>query len=192
MHFLESDINFFFESGWVVHRYDTHRYFKGLSGKGLKGVDFIGILHQESLVFFEVKNYNIRPSGRGGQSLDLVQNDPRMISNAFIRKIEDTFTAVDAIQKYWERRWWRRIFSTWISHFPINRYETAFWRKVIELAGDPGCCIAVLWLESSAFDADYRKKLNDQVSDELSAHCAKTIIADSRSNPFYDTLMTQV
>lgn len=192
MHFLESDINFFFESDWVVHRYDTHRYFRGLSGRGLKGVDFIGILHQEYLVFFEVKNYNIRPSGRGGQSLDLVQKDSHLIANAFIRKIEDTFTAVDAIQKYWERRWWRRLFSMLIRHLPIKRYESAFWRKVTELAGNPGCCTAVLWLESPAFDSDYRKKLNNEISEELSGHCAQTIIADSRSNPFSGTLMTRL
>jgi hypothetical protein len=191
MHFLESDIHFFFGSDWVVHRYDTHRYFKGLSGKGLKGVDFIGVLHQKSLVFFEIKNYNPRPSGKGGQSLKIVQQDSEILLHAFTKKIADTFTALDAIQQYWQRRSWRRIISAFVRHLPIKYSESSFWHKVIELAENPDCCTAVLWLESPAFDTGYRKKLSREISEALSGYCMRIILADSRSNPFSNTLSTQ-
>jgi len=58
MTFLESGLQFdFTPTNWRVMKYDTHRYFKILSGAGLKGIDFIGIHKEEALIFFEVKHF---------------------------------------------------------------------------------------------------------------------------------------
>jgi len=56
MIFKESDLTFnFSQKEWEIIRYDTHRYYKILSGAGLKGVDFLGIYQKNKVVFFEVK-----------------------------------------------------------------------------------------------------------------------------------------
>ncbi len=57
MTFSESDICFRFGPEWVVYRYDTHRYYRSWNGVGLKGMDFIGILDEGTLVVMEVKTF---------------------------------------------------------------------------------------------------------------------------------------
>jgi len=61
MQLKESALLFDFEeTDWIVKKYDDHRYYKSLSGAGLKGVDFIGIFQQEKVVFIEVKNFRAK------------------------------------------------------------------------------------------------------------------------------------
>ncbi len=192
MYFIESDMYFRFGPEWVVRQYDTHRYFKGWSGKGLKGVDFIGILHQKTLVFFEIKNFNLRPSGRGGHTLELVRQNPNLLAETFIRKITDTFTAIDAVGKYWQRHWWRRMAGGLVRYLSARKYDAAFWQKVTELAAKPSECVAVLWLESQAFDYNYRKQLSSTLAEALSLHCKEVIVADAGSNPFSNTMQTNI
>ena len=103
-HYPESDIDFHFAAtDWAVCRYDQHRYFKGWSGRGLKGVDFIAVWQQNKLLLMEVKNYNRRPNGKGGQTADVIRADPAILSDAFAEKIADTLTSIDAIRQYWQR-----------------------------------------------------------------------------------------
>ena len=39
--FIESDLQFYFPDHWAVREYDNHRFYKNLSGLGLKGLDFL-------------------------------------------------------------------------------------------------------------------------------------------------------
>jgi hypothetical protein len=190
-HYPESDIDFHFAaSDWAVCRYDQHRYFKGWSGRGLKGVDFIAVWQQNKLLLMEVKNYNQRPSGKGGQTADVIRADPAILSDAFAEKIADTLTAIDAIRQYRQRRWWRRLASWWFRRRPARSSETAFWVRVCELAAAPENCIAVLWLEGKDLDTSFRQTLEKRLSHELSALAAQVVICDANSNPFVQNGLT--
>lgn len=185
MHYAESDIDFHFDaSHWAVCRYDQHRYFKGWSGRGLKGVDFIAVRKQNKFLLMEVKNYNRRPNGKGGQTADVIRADPAILSDAFAEKIADTLTAIDAIRQYWQRRWWRRLVFWWFRRQPLGKSETAFWVRVCDLALLPQHCIAVLWIEGEALDASFRQALEKRLSYELSALTAQVVVCDANSNPW--------
>ena len=62
MTYQESGLEFNFDNNWVLKKYDSHPFYKSLSGANLKAVDFIGIWKNEILVLIEVKNYKIRYS----------------------------------------------------------------------------------------------------------------------------------
>jgi len=188
MTFAESDIQFRFSPDWVVYRYDTHRYYRGWSGAGLKGVDFFGILRDDTLVLMEVKNYNIRSSGKRGHTLDAILAEPRILTDAFGHKIADTLVAIDAVRQYWQRHWWRRWAWRWFSHRAPHSSEQAFWARVCALAENPECCTAVLWLESEALDYAFRQRIAAQLSGELSRLAAQVYVADGRMNPFDGSL----
>ncbi len=188
MIYVESDIQFRFTADWVVFRYDTHRYYKGWSGAGLKGVDFIGILKDETLVLMEIKNYNLRLSGKRGHTLDAIQMDPSLLTEAFGHKIADTLTAIDAVRQYWQRHWWRRLALRWYSRRSPKSSEPAFWARVCALAENPEHCMAVLWLESNALDTAFRRRIGTQLSEELSALCARVEVSHSSEHPFADSL----
>jgi len=58
--FIESGLKFSFESqSWIVFQYDNEKVYKDLSRtvEETKAVDFIGILENENLIFFEVKSF---------------------------------------------------------------------------------------------------------------------------------------
>lgn len=184
-HYAESDIDFHFAApDWVVCRYDQHRYFKGWSGRGLKGVDFIAVWQQEKLLLIEIKNYNPRSSGKGGQTAEAIRADPAILSDAFGEKIADTLTAIDAVRQYWQRHWWRRLMAWWFRRRKAGRSETAFWVRVCDLALSPQNCVAVLWIEDEELDASFRKHLEQRLSYELSALAAQVVVCDTDSNPF--------
>lgn len=182
--FSESDIRFRFSDEWVVCRYDAHRYYRQWSGVGLKGVDFIGILRDDSLVLMEVKNYSIRAGGSRGHTLDAILARPGILTEAFGHKIADTLTAIDAVRQYWQRRWWQRLAWRWYRKRPPRSSEPAFWARVCELAERPDTCVAVLWIESAAFSPAIRQQLETQLAEELHDLASNVHIADSNAHPF--------
>ncbi len=191
MLYAESDIDFHFSTAdWAVCRYDRHRYFKGWSGRGLKGVDFIAVWRQDKLIFMEVKNYNPRPNGKGGQTADAVRADPAILSDAFGEKIADTLTAIDAVRQYRQRRWWRRLAAWWFRRRKVGSSETAFWVRVCDLALSPQNCMAVLWLEGEELDASFRKTIEKRLAYELSALTAQVVVCNADSNPFREDGLT--
>ncbi len=181
--FSESDLRFRFTGDWVLYRYDTHRYYKGWSGSGLKGVDFIGILDDATLVLIEVKNYGFRSGGRRGHTLDAIRSDSSILTEDFGHKIVDTFTAIDAVRQYWQRHWWRRLVWRRSGRRKPESSETAFWARICALAENPANCILVLWLESEDIDEVFRQRIAAQLSEELAAFAATVYVADSKTNP---------
>ena len=81
--FEESDLVFHFNQDWVVRKYDEHRFYKTISGLGMKGVDFIGIFKAEQVVFIEIKNYRIRYEGKTLQPLYDVFDAPGNLAKLF-------------------------------------------------------------------------------------------------------------
>lgn len=188
MMFSESDLRFRFSDDWVVCRYDAHRYYRGWSGAGLKGVDFIAILRDETLVLMEVKNYSIRAAGSRGHTLEAILAQPEILTESFGRKIVDTLTAIDAVRQYWQRHWWRRWALRRYRKRPPRSSEPAFWARVCELAEQPDTCMAVLWLESDAFSPALRQQLETQLTEELPDLASRVYIAQRTAHPFGDCL----
>ena len=148
--FSESEIRFKFPDDWFVFKYDEHRFYRYLSGEGLKGVDFIAI-HQERLILIEVKSYAIRFKKENYDPMSELLSDPSSYAKKYLRKFEDTFRLLDIIDQYYNRKWWyRKLFQPLKSYFSqkyILKTETGFWSKAIEILKKEEAIKLVLWLE---------------------------------------------
>jgi hypothetical protein len=182
--FRESDINFRFDENWLVYRFDKHRYYRGFSGAGLKGVDFLAIHQDTQLVLMEIKNYNPRGPWKRGTTLEDILANPEVLSVHFSEKITDTLLAIDAIRQYWQRRWWRRLLWRIFSYLQPAIHEYAFWQRVCTLAQDPKSCIAVLWLESNELGLPVRDQLQQGLALSLQTYCSSVVVCDIRNQPF--------
>ncbi len=189
--YQESDLLLRFSPRWAAYRYDTHPYYQGWSGLGLKGVDFIGILTPDLLVLTEVKNYHRRVQGFKGYNLESIRENPALLADVVARKVSDTFLALDAVRQYWHRRWWRRMRWGRLVKKSPQQSERAFWANACKLAERPECCGALLWLEGPALDAGIRQELTRQLSGQLAGVCAKVWVAGDGLNPFPEDLWVE-
>ncbi len=168
MTFTESELQFNFDHSWAVHKYDTHRFYQGLSGAGLSGVDFIGI-REGQLYLFEVKNYQRRKQWQQENPFHTIRDNPAGLSAAFAKKVEDSLLAIDAIGQYYHRSWLFRLFKQYLLRQPPARMEPAFWAQAYQLLDFPERIHAVLWLETEQAQPALRKELQEQIQNLLTA-----------------------
>ena len=142
MEFIESGLHFRFGEEWVIKKYDAHRFYQGLSGSGLKGVDFLGILG-EGLFLFEIKNFRRRRQWQEENPLEAVLDHPSEFAENIAYKVEDTLLAIDAIWQYYNRKWlFRRLLPVVLIGvlakpfvFQTSREHNIFWPGFIALVG---------------------------------------------------------
>lgn len=147
--FNESDLKFTFNKDWIVYQYDQHPFYKALAGRGLKGVDFLGILNSKEVVLIEVKNYKIRfPSKYPPISGKITGKNPRIVQT-MVAKLTGTHRALKAINTYYQRRWWYSFTSKIVEQLPLTiqlKIEWRFWTFVAEKVKKKDFHL-ILWLE---------------------------------------------
>lgn len=168
MDFLESGLRFIFGPEWVVKKYDEHPYFQGLSGAGLKGVDFIAIHAGRKAVLIEVKNYRTRHNVEMDRFFEVLAKPAEELAIEMRRKTEDTLLAIDAVRQYYDRSWWYRRFRRLWIHWPWVQHNRAFWTRINELADQQ--LQVVLWLaldedDPNAYIDELERALKRQLSD---------------------------
>jgi len=185
MTFQESDLQFYFDNAhWRVMKYDAHRYYKILSGAGLKGVDFIGIHNKKQLVFFEVKHFR-------SPKVNSKENEALFIQQIY-DKMEDTITAIQVIEKLLNRKRWYRYFLKLESYIPfyfVQNRDWYFWHRIIQLWKVNSSNDFVLWVEiapsySKLGGNNFRKKLQEKLAIEFSEFKIQPILA-SIKNPIF-------
>ncbi|MCB9265073.1 MAG: hypothetical protein H6558_08620 [Lewinellaceae bacterium] len=147
MEFIESGLHFRFGEEWVIKKYDAHRFYQGLSGSGLKGVDFLGILG-EGLFLFEIKNFRRRRQWQEENPLEAVLDHPSEFAENIAYKVEDTLLAIDAIWQYYNRKWLFRRLLPAFRRLPVTENDWRFWARAYALMQDPGQVNVVLWMET--------------------------------------------
>ncbi|NBC06396.1 MAG: hypothetical protein GVY26_04300 [Bacteroidetes bacterium] len=163
MIYQESGLEFRFDDSWHVKAYDKHRFYQGLSGMGLSGMDFIG-LHAGQLYFFEVKNYRRRQDWQTENPFDQVAAEPDWLATTISKKMADTLTGIDAIGQYYHRKLLFRWTEPWLlSHIPPT-WEWAFWARVYALSDEPSHVNTILWLETEQPQRDLRRLLVQQLA----------------------------
>lgn len=170
MTFRESDLKFqFSDNEWQVKKFDTHRYFKILSGVGLKGIDFLGVYLEKQVVFFEVKNFHSNHPTK--ENNYLIFEDLSTFVEKVALKVEDTFTTINVISQYLLRKWWYRLFlksSNWVPKALIQHKDWYFWYKIKILLDQKKEVIFVLWLEITSEDStNNTRKLRESVESNL-------------------------
>ena len=155
MAFWESGLVFIFPTDWKVIKWDEHRFFGYVSGRGFKGVDFMG-LREEELYLIEVKNYQDRRPENGQHPFDLVLSDPDFYGEIFLQKFTDSFDLIEIIEKYYLRK---RFFNCWakqnywgleiLARIPFfQKRDLIFWTRASQIIRNhPERVKLVLWLE---------------------------------------------
>ncbi len=136
--FSESGLTFKFPENWLVFKYDKHRFYKGLSGQGLRAVDFLAIKNLEKLVLIEVKNFEDRFEKDGVNPTHYFFENQESFFDAFVDKFEDSVRGIQIIHKYYQRKWWFRKlaipFSRQCSKKWWVRFEWGIWLLAHELS----------------------------------------------------------
>jgi len=155
MAFRESGLVFNFPMDWKVIKWDEHRFFGYVSGRGFKGVDFMA-LRNEELYLMEVKNYRDRRPQDEQHPFDLVLADSDFYGEIFLQKFTDSFALIEIIKKYYLRKrffkWWSQLNYLGLeilAQIPFfQKRDFIFWTRAAEIIRNhPEHVHLVLWLE---------------------------------------------
>ena len=158
--FKESGLVFQFNEDWVINKYDEHRYFRRLSGAGLKGVDFLGIYKKEELVLIEVKNYRIRYKEKPPTAIYHIIENPEILAKKIQQKARDTLQAIRVVNKLYKRNWFYKLWMPILkllrnSSFTVNTW--LFWTRAQSLIDNNSFKI-ILWMENEEEYDKYTKE----------------------------------
>lgn len=155
MKFKESGLTFNFPFDWKVIKWDEHRFFGYVSGRGFKGVDFMA-LREEELYLIEIKNYQDRRLKDEEHPFDLVLVDTDFYAEIFLQKFTDSIALIGIVEKYYLRK---RLFKWWsqqnylglkvLAGLPFfQKFDFIFWTRVAQIIREqPKKVALVLWLE---------------------------------------------
>ena len=109
--FIEREVKAIFNEEWSVIKLDEHRYYKRLSGSGIRGVDFLAVHPVFGVALIEMKNYT-----------DGKESIPEDLDQKMIRKKNDTIRLINIINKYYQRQVYFRIlrYIGWEYLYPKN------------------------------------------------------------------------
>jgi len=113
--FIERNTIVDFEDDWYVIKLDEHRYYKRVSGYGLKAVDFVATHPKIGVFLIELKDYE-----KGRESI------PENIDLVMIEKQEDTLKLMRIIEKYYQRQFIYRLMR-WINNDKLYPKDWRFW-----------------------------------------------------------------
>ena len=187
--YLESELEFRFPTHWGVRKYDQQKFYLQISGLGMKGIDFLIIdpIGEGHLYLVEVKNYRTR-SNEGGTFIPSLKDPPKLAA-IVAAKYEHTLRAIRAIQLYYQRKWWYRLF--------YNRYATSrnyqkdpvFWTTANRLVQNSEQHTILLWLEADDIVTSYATALDMTLNYELPTGIA--IKVASMAQPYPPGILVQ-
>ena len=183
MVFHESGLQFTFSSNWVVRKYDEHAYFRGLSGKSMKGVDFIAIRNRKELIFIEVKNYSTRYNSQLGHAFEVEAKPIPELGKELKKKAEDTLLAMDAVMQFYHRSWWYRLTRKVWLNWPWLFSNRAFWTQADYVLHQS--LHYVIWLSLDEDDpADYEKELLEYLEQLKIEGVERISVVNGSGSPF--------
>lgn len=181
--FQESGLRFDFDHYWTVRKYDTHRFFQGFSGVGLKGVDFIAV-REANLILLEVKNYCKRQPWQPENPFERISEAPEDFARRIAKKYLDTLRALRAIGTYYRRQWGFRLLRPLLLRWPGTRSDWAFWAQVDAYLQSGQPVVAVLWLETEQEQAAFREVLQQSLETLLEGKVKAVQIRNLKTKPY--------
>ena len=186
--FQEGDLSFSFAAEhWVVRKYDAHPYFKGFSGVGLKGVDFVAVFQNKKVLLIEVKNYQTKNQIVRAKDVALSLSEPEKIAKAINQKFEDTLAGIKAIHTYYQRK--SKLAWKWLQRWQKPDPEALFWRSVCDLVLQEKAISKILWLEYDPQDQHLAVALGSALLLKSKHLPGTTQIFNHRNHPYGDLLL---
>lgn len=178
--FKEGKLQFTFNDSWLVRKYDAHTFYRGFSGVGMKGVDFIAVRPRE-LLLIEVKNYRHIRNGRRRAAVAQVLGDPERIGRSIAQKGQDTLKAIWAIRTYYLRKWSYRWSVPFLKRFWWQWSDRSFWTQVATQADHPERISFLIWLATDPADAGLADVIRKEVATGMDATPGQILITDSKA-----------
>jgi len=191
MTFEESGLRFHFPEDWLVRKFDSHTFYRGLSGFGFKAVDFIALPPDGPLLLIEIKNYfNRDPRVNAPVPQDQLPV-PEVLADKLHEKSADTLEAIIAIQRYYLRKWTYRTFLSWAFRWRRQQSEWVFWTLVFQRAHNEKKAQFICWLESKEGMTEWRDTLRDKLRALTFDPPFEPLIISIAENPFYPHLRVE-
>lgn len=182
--FQESDLLFTIAPNWVVRKYDDHTFFRGLSGFGLKGVDFIALLPDGRLGLIEVKNYHPRLDSLSGQPHPIKRKKAASLAKNLGKKYQDTLRAIRVVRRYYRTKWyyrWRYVLLK-----PVERLlnsDLYFWHEAAARAESSIPATIILWLETPKAAKKYRGKIYAHLAQIINPEDGQLLLGGNGFSP---------
>lgn len=158
-------------------RFDQHRFYRYLSGQGLKGVDFLAVdWATEELLLIEVKNFD--PASWSGDSptMQSVLEAPEKYAQKMVEKFTDSLKLCQIIYEYYQRKWWYKLYGKLLLKlipFSFSPYlDFLLWNRLYHLIHAPQKQIhLLLFLEwKEAIEPQKIIIFNQILSQKISQH----------------------
>lgn len=181
--FQESNLHFSFPKGWAIRKYDDHRFYQGLSGYGLKAVDFVILLPDGRLCLMEVKNYHPR-TDENGKSHEVSRKKAKNLAANLARKYDDSLRAIRVIRKYYRTKWYYK-WRYQLTRFFIFRFRSDlhFWYEAARRADNKIPTTVLLWLETPKAGKRYRTKIYAHLANHINPEEAQLILGGNGFSP---------
>ena len=176
--YKESGLHFTFPPTWGVRRYDQHTYYQGLSGQGLKAVDFVALAPDGSVWLIEVKNYRRRYSPAG--EFSPVLKTAEQLGTQLWQKTSDTLLAIRAFYGYYRRSWLFRLLEPLLLRLRWSRFDRIFWSQVWLNSRQVK---VVLWLSLEPEQEAFRAEMSAWLVAHWPDEAPPVFLADVHENP---------
>lgn len=180
--YKEGVLEFSFSPEWLVRKYDDHTFYQGLSGVGLKGVDFIAV-RPGQLVLIEVKNYRHVRNGRRRRVVGETIRHADHIADSIVRKYLDTLRAIQAIEQYYLRKWDYRLTAPFLGRFHWQWSDRSFWTHVAQALSGSAQVTLLVWLATDPDDHTLAQTLQPLIAHPLNDQVGKLLITEEQHQP---------
>lgn len=190
--FQEGRLQFRFSRQWLVRKYDDHTFYRGLSGLGLKGVDFIALPPEGPLLLLEVKHYfNEHPQFRG--PLDPTALPPvEELAAKLLQKGRDTHKAIVQIEAYLQRKFLFRWLYPWLLRCRWSAGSWCFWAQVghWNRVQEPPCEL-VIWLQAAPSQQSWAQALAQALQEQAGQFPFTCRLVQGTDQPFFPAVEVQ-
>ncbi len=157
-YFEESEHNFTFSTDWEILKYDSHPFYKIVSGRSFSGVDFAGF-HKDKLYLIEIKNFY-----QYGKTGDIENVDE--FCEEMKEKFLDTLDLIRIIQKYFQRKWSYRLFCRLVMSYPNLNKTWWFWTMMADRV-ENDAFVFVLLIDSIEKESELQTTIEQLVAKEF-------------------------
>lgn len=177
--FTESDLLFRFPDDWVVRKFDQTAAYQSLSGRGLKGVDFIALSPDGRLWLMEVKNY--RPRTTNDREYRAKRRPPADLGHHVWSKFKDSHRLLKIVDASLRRKWWFRLWDSYRSVFPAAHSNYWFWIEAQRRVDREAVVVYLLWMETPEKNPDYNAAVAASLREALPSD-ATVLVVESPGN----------
>ncbi|MCP9237658.1 hypothetical protein [Lewinella sp. JB7] len=162
--FSESGLSIIFPEDWIVRKFDASPAYQSVSGRGLKGVDFLCLSPEGELWMVEVKNYRSRSRAHKAK-----RRNPEGLAAHVGKKFSDTKRLIRIVNRAMRRKWWIELQLLYFRYFKRSRSRSNywFWAEAERRLAQPRNLVCLLWMETPERGSNFEEATADALDEWL-------------------------